>query len=62
MKTILYVSSKEKIELSCPDYIWPVMRIIWRYLRVKTVKLHNNSQIKTVILDEFADFKKEKND
>jgi len=54
MKKIIYVSPKENIELSCPDWLWPFMKRVWRHLRLKTVKFSNKSQIKNVVLDEFA--------
>ena len=62
MYKILYVSSKENIEVSCPDYLSPFLKLIWRHLKVKTVKLKSGGHIKTVYLDELSEYKWKKKD
>lgn len=54
MRNILYVNKKETIELSYPDWIAVIMNIIWRHLKVKTVKIINGTKIKTIRFGEHS--------
>lgn len=55
---IIYANTKESIELSCPSWLNFIMKLIWRHLKVKTVKINNGSKIKLVCFDEVADLPK----
>ena len=56
MKKILYVTPKENIEVSYPDWCDSLIKLIWKYLKIKTVKLPKRSgaKFKAVYYDEFS--------
>jgi len=38
MKKIYYVMPREVIEMSYPNWLDFIMRMVWRYLKLKTIK------------------------
>lgn len=54
MKRILYVRSKENIELSYPDWCEPLIKLIWRELKPRTVDTTRGSQYKFMWIDEMV--------
>jgi predicted ribonuclease YlaK len=52
MKKIIYVNTKETIELSYPNWLHFAMRFAWRWLKVKTIKITNGNKISFMVLDE----------
>ena len=57
MKKIIYANPKETIELSYPDWLSPFMKIVWRHLKVKTIKLSNGAKITRMVFDEVVEFR-----
>lgn len=54
MKRIIYVTPKENIEVSYPDWCDFLMKRIWKYLKLKTVKLKHGSKFKAMWIDEVS--------
>jgi hypothetical protein len=52
MKKIIFVSPKETIQLSYPDWASSIMKLLGKYLIIKTVKLKNDSKVKKMYFDE----------
>ncbi len=59
-RKILYASPKETIEISYPNWLSFVMKFIFRYLKVKTIKFPGGRGAKTtaIYIDEFVNYPK----
>jgi len=55
MKKIIFASPKETIEVSCPNWVFPLMTVVAKYLKVKTIKLNNGAKITAIHFDEASD-------
>ncbi len=56
MGKVIFVSPKETIEISYPDWLSYFMEIVSKYLKVKTIKIKNGSKIKFMCCDECGNF------
>lgn len=56
MKRIIYATPKENIEVAYPDWCEPLMKLIWKYLKLRIVKspLNRGAKIKAVWIDEMS--------
>ena len=52
MRKILFLSTKENIEMSYPGWAYSLMMLVSKYIKVKTIKKVNGSKFRSVIIDE----------
>lgn len=53
MKKFIILSPKEVIELSCPDNLAHILKVLLPHIKAKTVKIKNGTDISAISINEY---------